>query len=278
MNIKKYLLYIISGLFIIAAIVDFVSTCTGFKELQNITEQYGLRSFTGSLLVLELVFVTMIVIAAVVTIYKTYQEIFDYDEVPTSSLMAINLILALLLHVVSDVTVGYENSIIIESGYSPLDYPAPAGLVAIIVLTVITVIALFVATIFPSKITLKKVCGGLGLISLIVVYIILFCTAEAMSVAIIVNIILFICVLASGVCLFLPGYLAPTRRRYFTSYTPTSTTQTSSQPATQQAPQQKDNQSDDPIKKLKELKELLDSNIITQEEYEEKRKKYLDKI
>jgi len=49
-------------------------------------------------------------------------------------------------------------------------------------------------------------------------------------------------------------------------------TQTSA-PASTPKPQQK---SQNPVEALKELKELLDSGIITQEEYNEKRKKYID--
>lgn len=43
-------------------------------------------------------------------------------------------------------------------------------------------------------------------------------------------------------------------------------------------PQPKPEEKVNPVEKLKELKDLLDSGIISQEEYEEKRKKYLDKL
>ena len=279
MNAKKIIGCITGILFVIASIIDFVFTCTSFKDVENVTTQYGLQGFMQTLLVFELIFSFVIFVVSIITVYKTATENFDFDEGPLSTLMGVNLVLAILLHVGADMAVGYENwlnnKIKTSNQYF---YEVPASAVVVIVLTAIAILVLLVATFYNSNTTTKKILGGLGIICLLVIYIIAFCNGGT-AMATVINIFLFICLLLSGVFIFLPDNSIPARRTH-TAYTSTTSSYSTVHPAPQPSSQPKEtkDKDEDPIKKLKELKELLDSNIITQEEYEEKRKKYLDKI
>ena len=289
MSVKKYIGYAVSVLFIIACLIDFIYTCTGFKDANQLTDTYGLRGFTITLLVMELIFTFVMIGIAVLVIYKIYSEVFDLDEAPTSVISALVLALALLLHITTDMAVGYGNWLANYVKGSLYSYEAPASAVATIVLTVLAIIALFVAVVYNNNSTVKKVVGAIGVLCMIAVYIVVFCNLgdNPYPLTVVINVILFIGVILTGVFLFIPGYMRPRRRYYSSSYRSNTQTSSSSQQTsasgsqTSSSSQQTTSQttsSEDPVKKLKELKELLDSNIITQEEYEEKRKKYLDKI
>lgn len=273
---KRIIGYAIGVIFIIVVIMDFINTITHFKDLNDLTEQYGLHDFMVTLAVFELVFDFGMFIASIFTLYTINTEDNDYDETPTSACLSISLLLTLLLHITTDMAVGYANWLS-KKTYPSSSYTTPAESVVMIVLTVIAFLTLTFSVIYNSNLSLKKAVGGVGIISLLAVYFVSFSniSSETEAFAVVINVLLFVGIALTGVFLLIPGLVSHYKKRTPSTNT-NSNTSTPNNSAVINASSQVNKE--DASKKLKELKELLDSGIITQEEFEGKRKKYIDQL
>lgn len=273
---KRIIGYAIGVIFIIVVIMDFINTISHFNDLNNLTEQYGLHDFMVTIAVFELVFDFGMFLASIFTLYKINKEDCDYDETPTSACLSISLLLTLLLHITTDMAVGYANWLS-KKTYPPSSYTTPAESVIVIVLTIIAFLTLTFSVIYNSNLSLKKAVGGVGIISLLTVYFVSFSniSSETEAFAVVINVLLFVGIALTGVFLLIPGLIS-----YYKKRTPSTNTNSNTSTPNNSAVINASSQvnKEDASKKLKELKELLDSGIITQEEFEGKRKKYIDQL
>ena len=257
---KKYLHLIadiVGLLLVVTFILEMVGIISSLKDISG----YSGPTFEGTrgLLIFELVTVILIILSCLyVFVCKRYEK---------RIYVAVGIPFALIsLRAIIDTFWAFG---IIKNVY-PYSISMPGMAIAKLVFLFIALLTLIIGIWLEGSFTNDDKANIFMIVALVAIFICCILSFASMNsstegLTIVANVLLTISVVV-GIALYVISFIkeeAPHKATYKTGeivYPLPS----------------KDN--NDPVEQLKKLKELFDSGVITAEEYEEKRKKYVDKL
>ena len=273
-----------SLLFIITFIFNIVSAIKALSDLSGTTLGGKLGEYMRSCLVFELIAGILLLILAIVTIILMARSASDKSlYVSTSITLGV-----LSIYSIIDTFLAYG---LLKKMYG--DYVSmPGGSIAKLILLFIAVILIAVSLFLQSSYVnddKANIPMIMACVCLFICCIIAFGSMDSYTTGLIITttVFLLLSVISAGY-FFINSYgedPRKARKRYSSStYRPSSTSSYNNlynSPSTGRVSLAKSpsTTSDvDPVVKLRELKKLLDDGVISQDEYELKRKKYIDKL
>lgn len=256
-------------------------------DIINDYDPYYYGSYYSSIkaiAVVELVFAIFILLFGLIALIVSFAS--QSEKSPHNMLLFVILLAAIQKIVATFQAIGLVNEI------SP---GADIGATPILMLVFLILAALLVviAMICVANDSFKA-AGGIGIVVallFVVVMIISLATGENSEAMAIIYMVLFILSMiifgiASGIAVAEGSYYRSVANYYHSAPKPVNSASTPTNVSGQSemsATSSKENSNheqkgDDPAEALKKLKQLFDTGIITEEEYQEKRKKYIEKL
>ena len=297
MKNKKNVGVVVTILFVvISAIFLLISSAESIDQINHITEYSYIYISLKTVAVVQLVFSIVILVFSLIAIIVAFAAI--NDTAP------FNLMLFVIVLIAVEKIATLFQAIELVKMVSP-SAEADAETIISLVLLFLAVFLLFIGMICKAN-GKNTGAGGLGfvasLFTIIVVILVLASSDSAEELSIVYLVILLLSLLingiVSGVLIYNYSNKASSEAQQTEAVAadggvqdepkeninnqealPSDEVQTVQEaPKSQTTPKDSIENNEDPVESLVKLKKLLDNGIITQEEYEEKRKKYVDKL
>lgn len=287
-HLNKIIASVFTIFFLVTSILMLVDAAQGLGELQANRSSYTVEAYAAlnSIAVVELVFSIVCVISTIITFIICVAV--EYDD------YRIRWISATLFFGVLQKIIYTFQAIDFIKKFLYSNYQPDGIIITIIVFAFLALACLLVSYFASYAADYNKLYGGVisssGLLILIL-YILSFSNTSSPSAVMIAYFIFMIFVslslLAYGLLVaFNPdSYRRFSQRKTYSGSSYSNSTYNSYNNQSQQTqniqqptPQPLNNEKKEAVEQLNSLKKLLDDGIITQEEYELKRKKYVDKL
>lgn len=255
-SILCFALLALCGLFYV---IDFFSNGIDVFDLDN-----GALSFA---VILSLLGGIVLLVTSLGMIYKCvscFEE--NEDAIGFSSIAFMFFIIMLVDVISSSIIVNEMNKLFGNAGLGKIEMGTAYNVM--ITLEIIGCIVLFISLIVSAEYrTSKQALITIGLICLLVTIIICFAEGNPQGLNLVNWIFIMIAAVAGAIAILCPVSSIKPKYTYRPVYRPNPT------PAVQTVKTEENS-----VKKLKELKDLFDQGIISEEEYLEARKKYINKL
>ena len=288
---------VISAIIAIMMIFIFVDVGEGCKSLSEMHYGYssyldGLINQTKGIVIAELIFAIVTTILVIVTFAVSFRS-YSFDALPS------NRLCITICSIVVQKLVAVFQTLALAEYIAGQKISLPGETVVCIIFLFLSLLALIISIACKVYDSDKGSAGftlAAALILLIVIIISLVSSKESTTMATVYSV--FFIIMCLGLIVFESILLFDGTSYYH--YSPVNKSHSSyssksydfintnngvkkesvitSQPVQSASEPSKKETFDDPTEALKKLKNLLDEGIITEEEYKEKRKKYIDKL
>ena len=256
-SILCFILLALCGLFYV---IDFFSNGIDIFDLEN-----GSLSFA---VILTLLGGIVLLVTSLGMIYKCvacFEE--NEDTIGFSSIAFMFFIIMLVDVISSSIIVNEMNKLFENAGIGEIRMGTAYNVMVTleIIGCIVFFISLLVSELFYR--TSKQALITIGLICLLITIIICLAETNPQGISLVNWIFIMIAAVAGGITILCPVSSIKPKYTYRPVYRPNPT------PAVQTVKTEENS-----VKKLKELKDLFDQGIISEEEYLEARKKYINKL
>ena len=301
MDKKSVMLKVVSAIIAVMTIFLIVDAGKALKQIKELTDSYGsefeeLVSKMKGLAVAELIFGIVTIVLAIITLIVSFASSYS-DTAP------FNLLFITIISIIVQKLVAIFQALALAKQLAGDDVTLDGTSTICLIFLIASAIAAIIAIILKIKEN-DKGAGWSGLVVAILLLVVIIIdlasssSSDTATVMTIYSVLFIIMCLALGVfdvfvITYKPSYyrnMAQHRRTYggsysyrpYSSYSNGQHYVPQSQPVQPAAPAQPAPAQPaakpvekSPVEALRELKQLFDSGVITQEEYEEKRKKYV---
>lgn len=258
-------------------IMEFVCCFQNAKTLKELNIHYNETAIEllKPAVILDFIGTSIILILLAIGLYKVID---DEDSAGAFNCGVFSIcVFAITMHLVECVT--YTKAINMLGGYNNVQ-PADPTFVAIVIFSVLAMLCTFIATCihFESHKTAKNIFTIFGYLSMFILVILLLINSDAGGLTLAIYIMLMLSLIVGSIFSLLPETFEIRPYHSYSSHSYSNPTYSSStySSSSSSTSSNKSQTSVEAAKQLRQLRELLNDGIISEEEYNEKRKKYID--